>query len=63
MIRTTTSQDKEFINEVLPWNLLEVSMQYIADNFEPEEVFGDKRMKEFAQDWAENNGYIKDLEL
>ena len=56
MIRTSARQDSNFINEMFSSTLLEQAMQFIADNFEPEDIFEEDVMKQ----WAEDNGYIKE---
>lgn len=56
MIRTSARQDSNFINEMFSTTLLEQAMQFIADNFEPEDIFEEDVMKQ----WAEDNGYIKE---
>ena len=56
MIRTSTRQDSNFISEMFSSTLLEQAMQFIADNFEPEDIFEEDVMKE----WANENGYIKE---
>jgi hypothetical protein len=59
MISTSHYQDKAFISELFPSTLLEQAMQFIADNFEPEDIFGNERMEEWAKQWADANDYIK----
>lgn len=56
MIRTSARQDSNFINEMFSTTLLEQAMQFIVDNFEPEDIFEEDVMKQ----WAEDNGYIKE---
>ena len=56
MIRTSARQDSNFINEMFSSTLLEQAMQFIADNFEPEDIFEEDILKQ----WAEDNGYIKE---
>jgi len=56
MIRTSARQDSNFINEMFSTTLLEQAMQFIADNFEPEDIFEEDVMGQ----WAEDNGYIKE---
>jgi hypothetical protein len=58
MIRTTSNQDRAFLSELFSSELLEQAMQFIVDNFEPEELYGLDTMKE----WADDNGYIQDPE-
>ena len=55
MIQTTTNrQDRKFADVFL------VSiLEFIAEQFEPEDVFDDKVLEEWAVIWAENNGYEK----
>ncbi len=52
---TTIQQDREFIAAVISTSLLEDVIEWIANNLEPEDVFGDARMKE----WAEYAGYVE----
>ena len=59
MISTSHHQDRAFISELFPSTLLEQAMQFIADNFEPEDIFGNERMEEWARQWADANDYIK----
>jgi hypothetical protein len=56
MIRTSARQDSNFINEMFSTTLLEQAMQFIVDNFEPEDIFEEDVMGQ----WAEDNGYIKE---
>ena len=56
MIRTSTRQDSNFISEMFSSTLLEQAMQFIAENFKPEDIFEEDEMKE----WANENGYIKE---
>jgi hypothetical protein len=63
MISTSHYQDKAFINDLFPSNLLEQAMQFIANNFEPEDIFGNERMDKWAVQWADANGYIEEEEV
>jgi hypothetical protein len=56
MRATSARQDSDFIREVISSTLLEQAMQFIADNFEPEDIFEEDVMRE----WANENGYIKE---
>jgi len=72
---TSTKQDKDFLESVIATDLLEQSIQWITGNMEPEEVFGENRLTQWAQsmeldsiftekelgEWAENNGYVKEV--
>jgi len=62
MIRTSHHQDKAFLNELIPSDLLEQAMQFIVDNFEPEDLFGNDRMHEWGKQWADENGYVEEEE-
>jgi hypothetical protein len=57
MIRTSVRQDDDFIKELIPSSLLEQAIEFIADNFEPEDIFGNDKMNEWGETWAEDNGY------
>lgn len=49
-------KEKDFIESVVCSSLLEESVDWIQSNLEPEEVFD----KEELEEWAENNGYVKE---
>lgn len=55
---TTSQQDKNFIYNVIPDDLLEQSIDWIKENLSPEEVFDEKQL----EDWAEQNRYKKEGE-
>lgn len=57
MSRTTMSQDKEFIKALLENISIDASfvLDWVSDNFIPEEVFEIC----YLEEWAEDNGYIK----
>ena len=57
-MRTTTSQDKEFISSVVSSTLLEEAIEWIQDNLYPETVFNENALRE----WAESNGYVEDMD-
>ena len=59
---TSAKQDGDFIRSVIGNNLLEQSLEWIADNLEPEDVFSDVKMREWGEEFAENNGYVKEDE-
>jgi len=56
MKATSVRQDSDFISEVISSTLLEQAMQFIADNFEPGDIFEEDELRE----WANENGYIKE---
>ena len=55
----TTGQDQRFRDEILsevPSNLLDIAIDWISRNLEPDEVFSVSRLEK----WAENEGgFIK----
>ena len=55
---TTVTQDRAFISEVISSSLLEEAIEWIANNLEPEDVYGNDRMKS----WAEYAGYVESEE-
>lgn len=72
---TTASQDTNFLNSVIGNGLLESSIDWIKDNIDPKEVYGEKDLREWAaenfepsdifkeselESWAESNGYTKE---
>lgn len=50
---TTSSQDRDFLTTVISTSLLEDSIEWIADNLDPDQVFSDKQLAS----WAESAGY------
>jgi len=46
---TTVTQDRDFIAAVISTSLLEEAIKWIANNLEPEDVFGNDRMKEWSE--------------
>lgn len=53
---TTVKQNANFIARILPTTLLELAIDWIVDNMEPEDVFDTARLSE----WAEGSGYVKE---
>lgn len=60
MIRTSVRQDNDFIKELIPSSLLEQAIEFIAYNFEPEDIFGNDKMNEWGETWADENDYKKE---
>ena len=59
-MRTTTRQDRDFLDSVIGLNLLEEALDFIRDNFSAEEVYG----KDVMKDWALDNEFVsKEREL
>lgn len=71
---TTSTQDREFIQSVIGSDLLENSIEWIVKNMNPDEVFSESDLKDWANSkecadiftkdelsaWAEDNGYVKE---
>lgn len=71
---TTSTQDREFIQSVVGSDLLESSIDWIVKNMNPDEVFPESDLKNWANSkecediftkselsaWAEDNGYVKE---
>jgi hypothetical protein len=55
MRRTTTNEDADFIKAMISQTLLEEAADYIADNFEPDDVFPEQKLR----DWAVDNGFVE----
>lgn len=56
---TTVRQDRDFksiVQDLIPDGLLQVAIDFIQRNLEPDDVFDEKELK----NWAENNGYVKE---
>ena len=52
----SSRQNDQFRSFLIPDELLDNSIEWIADNMEPEDVFGEARLTQ----WAEANGYKKE---
>jgi len=52
---TTASEDRSFLNDVIGTGLLETSIEWISDNLDPEDVFNESAL----EDWAIRNNYQK----
>ncbi len=54
---TTTQQDRDFIETIAPDRLswLENAIDFISKRLEPQDVFTEQRLKE----WAIDNGYVE----
>lgn len=73
---TTSKQDHDFLSEIMGNSALETAIEFIKQNFQPEDIFGENALLEFAanydpeivfeksigdlESWAERNGYIKE---
>lgn len=53
---TTTKQDRNFLDEVFGSSMLEKAIEWIASNMEPEDVFSERQLKE----WADAAGLVED---
>lgn len=56
LMRTTTSEDREFISSMISSTILEDAVDYIVDKYEMEDLYGADALHE----WALDNGYIKE---
>lgn len=52
-MRTTTKENKDFTDAIMPMYPLDQAIEWINDNLDPDQVFTDNKLKT----WAENNGY------
>jgi len=53
---TTSKQDQDFLESVIPHTLLEEAIEWIASNLDPEDVFSENDLS----CWAENNGFVEE---
>jgi len=52
----TAKQDRDFLEEMIGGNdLLDRAIQWVVANLQPDEVFSEKTLEE----WATDNGYSK----
>jgi len=51
---TTRKQDEDFLADMIPTNLLDLSVEWISKNLAPEEVFTEADLSA----WAELNDYV-----
>lgn len=47
-------ENNDFVNAILPRYFLDDAIEWIQENMNPEDVFSDEKLKE----WAENNGLV-----
>jgi hypothetical protein len=52
---TTAKQDLEFVQVVIPDRLLEMAIDWIRSNLDPDDVFGANDLDA----WAESHGYAE----
>lgn len=45
---------QNFIDAIIPSDILEVAVQWIGENYDPEDVFSNSQL----ETWAEENGWI-----
>jgi hypothetical protein len=71
---TKASDDSAFISDMFASTLLEEAIDWIEAKYTPEQIFGDERLKEWAEEqgvenvfddailemWAQNNGWSKE---
>jgi len=61
-VATTSKQDREFLDDVFEFlrndGLLEKTIDWIAGNLNPDDVFSERDLKS----WADENGYVKSEE-
>lgn len=50
---TSRRQDELFISELIPDNLLELAMEWLQNNMEPQDVFTTTQL----ETWARANGF------
>jgi hypothetical protein len=52
---TTAQQDREFLGTIINSTLLEEAIEWIANNMNPEDVFSESQLDEWAvdNDWVE----------
>lgn len=51
---TTRKQDELFIKELIPDTLLELAIDWLQKNMEPEDVFTEAQL----ENWAKSNGFV-----
>ena len=52
----TKQQEQEFVAAVVYGPLLQISLDWIQANLNPEDVFTERQLRA----WAESNGYVED---
>jgi len=51
-------ENADFAKDILPQYLLDDATEWIQKNMEPEDVFTDEQLKEWADSWCSNNGMV-----
>jgi hypothetical protein len=52
------NENMVFAKAVLPQYLLDNAIDWIRANLQPEDVFSDNQLIEWAKDWAINNNHV-----
>lgn len=52
---TSAYQDKQFISDVIGDRILEKVVDWVSSNLEPEDVFSEEKLAQWAKDWAPKN--------
>lgn len=58
---TTSSQDRAFLESLIPSSLLEQAIEWIKNNMSPEDVFNDQDLQTWAEHYSSLNNEIETL--
>lgn len=58
---STSSQDRAFIESLIPLDLLEQAIEWIKSNMSPEDVFGDNDLQTWSEHYSLLNNEIETL--
>jgi predicted RNase H-like nuclease (RuvC/YqgF family) len=58
-VRTSASQDKDFIDAIIERTVLETAIEFITERWEAEELYG----RDTLETWALDNGFVRESRL
>lgn len=58
---TSSSQDRKFISDVIGDQILEKAVDWVSSNLEPEDVFSEEKLTQWAKDWLPKNAILTEI--
>ena len=57
MRQLSTGEVRDFATTIIDEAVIEVAVQWIAENLSPDDVFSEDELACYAKDWATDNGW------
>lgn len=58
---TNSYQDRKFISDVIGDQILEKAVDWVSSNLEPEDVFSEEKLTQWAKDWLPKNAILTEI--